>query len=63
MATGRKLKMKAEKIAYLANPEWIRDRYVDKKWTMQMIYRYLGCSRNTLIRRMDTYGIERRKTK
>lgn len=37
--------------------------YVKEKWTLRDIAAYFGCSVDTIVRRMDMYGIVRRQTK
>ncbi|WP_251422504.1 helix-turn-helix domain-containing protein [Veillonella agrestimuris] len=37
--------------------------YVKEKWTLRDIASYFGCSVDTIVRRMESYDIERRKTK
>jgi hypothetical protein len=45
----------------LANPEWLRNEYIDKLRTLQSIAEEVGCCKTQLCRAMERHGIDRRR--
>ena len=43
--------------------ELLENLYVKEKWTLRDIADYIGCSVDTIVRRMQMYKIARRETR